>query len=78
VRKLAWLLKHARVERLVVFKINRTQIAGLAEQLRASVPPKYRPPHQVQLITFAPDIIERTLDRRINDVPSDWYTTIHV
>lgn len=78
VRKLAWLLKHASVERLVVFKINRIQFVGLTEQLRAEVPLKYRPPNRVRFITFTPDIIDRTLDRRIPHVLPDWYTITQI
>ena len=78
VRKIAWLLKHARVERLVIFKINTRTAAALAEELRAEIPAKYRAPGRVTLIAFVPDIITLTLVRRIPRVPPEWYTTIHV
>ncbi len=40
-RKTLWLLKHARVERLVLFKIAVGD-AQLVKQLRAEIPAKYR------------------------------------
>ena len=73
VRKTAWLLKHARVERLALFKIGRG-VAQLAEALRAEIPPRYRPPGRLSLINFAEDVVELTLARRVERVPKDWYT----
>ena len=72
VRKVAWLLKHARVGRLALFKIDAS--AGpLTRELRASIDARYRPPGRLVVINFVGDIVERTLDRRIADVPADWY-----
>ena len=71
--KTAWLLKHTRVERLVLFKIGR-DIEQLAQSLRSIVNARYRPAGRVHLINFAADVIEHTNDRRIPFVPRDWYT----
>ena len=73
VRKVAWLLKHAGVERLALFKIERG-VAQLAETLRAEIPPRYRPPGRLLLVNFASDVVTRTLARRVERVPKDWYT----
>jgi hypothetical protein len=73
VRKTVWLLKHARVERLVLFKIERG-VEQLANELRASVAPRYRPPGRVLLINFVEDIAARTAQRRIERVNPQWYT----
>lgn len=78
VKKIAWLLKHARPAKLVVFKINRAQVQPLAEGVRAEVPVKYRPAGRVEIIGFAPDIIERTLSRCIPVVPPEWYAVTPV
>src|SRR5215213_8777712 len=51
VRKTAWLLKHAGVERLVLFKIGRG-LTQLAATLRASIDPRYRPTGRLLLINF--------------------------
>ncbi len=76
-RKIAWLLKHTRVERLVIFKIN-TAIAPLADEIRTEVPIKYRQPNRVEIIGFLPDIIHLTIERRINHIPPEWYTSVAV
>jgi hypothetical protein len=73
VRKVNWLLKHAGVARLVLFKIiNNT--AALVEELRAAVNARYREPERLVLINFAGDIEERTRERRIERVHESWYT----
>ena len=73
VRKSHWLLKHAGVARLVLFKIiNNT--AALAEELRGSIDERYRAPERLVLINFRDDIVERTRERRIERVPESWYT----
>lgn len=77
IRKLGWLLKHARVERLVVFKLNggATQLAG---ELRDEIDSRYRAPDRISVINFAPEIIEHTITRRIARVPLDWYNVVDV
>ncbi len=73
VRKTHWLLKHAGVARLVLFKIiNNT--AALVEELRASIDERYRAPERLVLVNFRADIVERTRERRIERVPESWYT----
>ena len=72
-RKTNWLLKHAGVERLVLFRIGHNA-AQLAEQLRAVVDARYRPPGRAFLINFVEDIAARTIERQIESVPESWYT----
>lgn len=71
-RKTLWLLKHARVERLVLFKIAVAQ-TQLVKQLRAEIPPKYRAGGRLVLINFSPDIKNLTIDRKIERVPENWF-----
>jgi hypothetical protein len=73
VRKTAWLLKHAGVARLVLFKIIRDPDA-LAVELRAAVGERYRAPGRLLVVNFAPDIVERARERRVERVPESWYT----
>lgn len=72
-RKTAWLLKHTRVQRLVLFKIER-HVAQLAAQLREAISPRYRPPGRLLLVNFIEDVAARTSERRIARVPPGWYT----
>jgi hypothetical protein len=72
-RKTAWLLKHAGVERLVLFKIGHNA-AQLAEQLREVIAPRYRPSGRALIINFNADITTRTAHRLIERVPESWYT----
>ncbi|MDQ1613510.1 MAG: hypothetical protein QOG00_3441 [Pyrinomonadaceae bacterium] len=72
-RKTAWLLKHAGVAQLVLFKITGNP-AALAEELRDAVDERYRAPGRLVVINFTPDIVERTRERRITRVPEAWYT----
>ncbi|HEX9919608.1 MAG TPA: hypothetical protein VGA87_10600, partial [Pyrinomonadaceae bacterium] len=71
VRKTAWLLKHAGVARLVLFKIRPS--TALPKELRDAIDERYRAPGRLVIINFAPDIVERTRERRIARVPDDWY-----
>ena len=73
IRKTNWLLKHARVERLVLFK---TAVAErqFVKQLREEIPAKYRPPERVVLINFRSDIAELTRDKQIEKVSADWFS----
>ena len=73
VRKTAWLLKHAGVARLVLFKIINHP-AALAEELRAAVDPRYREPERLVIINFKGDITALARERRIERVPESWYT----
>ena len=77
VRKTAWLLKHAGVARLVLFKIDGHP-AALLKELRDSIDERYRAPGRLSVVNFAPDIVARTRERRIARVCESWYTTTAV
>jgi len=77
VRKTAWLLKHAGVARLVLFKINKSP-AALVSELRAAIDERYRAPGRLVVINFVPDITAQARERRIPRVPEDWYTRMVV
>lgn len=72
-RKTLWLLKHARVEQLVLFKIaiNEEQFI---RQLREEIPLKYRDYEKLKLVNFISDIADLTRSRQIAKVPKDWFT----
>lgn len=72
-RKTGWLLKHAGVERLALFKIGHNA-AQLALLLRETIDARYRPPGRACLINFVADIATLTIERRIERVPESWYT----
>jgi hypothetical protein len=72
VRKTAWLLKHAGVARLVLFKIRAS--AALVEELRGAIDERYRAAGRLSVVNFESDIVARTRDRRIRHVPESWYT----
>jgi hypothetical protein len=72
-RKVAWLLKHGDTERLVLFKID-CGVAPFVRELRTAVGPRYREGGRLMLVNFAADIAERAAERRIVDVPENWYT----
>ncbi|MCP9495130.1 MAG: YaeQ family protein [Pyrinomonadaceae bacterium MAG19_C2-C3] len=76
IRKIKWLLKHARVERLVIFKIYGAP--AFAQDLRAELEPRYRTPHRVTIINFTPEIIEHATTPDIAEVPPEWYTRIGI
>lgn len=71
-RKTLWLLKHARVERLVLFKIAVAE-TQLVKQLRAEIPAKYRANERLILINFVSGIKNLTGAREIERVPKDWF-----
>ncbi|MCY7348610.1 MAG: hypothetical protein LH614_20665 [Pyrinomonadaceae bacterium] len=72
-RKTAWLLKHTRTEKLVLFKIGQS-VKQLVEQLREEIPAKYRPPGRLVLINFVGDIKILTAAKQIERVADDWFT----
>ena len=72
-RKTLWLLKHARVERLVLFKIA-INTAQFLKQLRAEVPAKYRPAGKLVLVNFSGQITELTATKQIEKVSSEWFS----
>jgi hypothetical protein len=73
IRKTHWLLKHARVENLALFKIaiNEEQFV---KQLRADIPAKYRPAGKLILINFVSEIAELTATKQIEKVSADWFS----
>lgn len=73
IRKTAWLLKHARVEKLVLFKIGQN-VNQLVLQLRAEIPARYRQNAKLSLINFVGNIFELVDDQKISRVLPDWYT----
>ena len=76
-RKTLWLLKHARVERLVLFKIAVSDVQ-LVKLLRAEIPAKYRAGGRLTLINFVSDVKNLTAERQIERVPKDWFTQIEI
>ncbi len=72
-RKTAWLLKHTRTEKLVLFKIGQS-VKQLVEQLREEIPAKYRPSGRLVLINFVGDIKILTAAKQIERVAADWFT----
>ena len=75
-RKVAWLLKHAGVERLALFKLT-TNAHALAAELRAVVDARYRAGSRLFVVNFVAEIAQLAADRRIARVPQSWYT-LHV
>ncbi len=75
VRKSRWLLKHAGVEQLTLFKIaiNAEQ---LASELRGAIDERYRSHGRAVIINFVSDISARTKSRRIAHVPNSWFTEV--
>jgi len=77
IRKTAWLLKHARVERLVLFKIAINE-AQFIKQLREEIPTKYRTGGKLILINFSSEIKHLTATKQIEKVSKDWFTETHI
>ncbi|MDQ6785949.1 MAG: hypothetical protein M3033_03910 [Acidobacteriota bacterium] len=71
-RKTLWLLKHARVERLVLFKIATSETQFI-KQLREEIPQKYRLDGRLILINFVSNIKDLTRERQIEKVSRDWF-----
>jgi hypothetical protein len=76
-RKVAWLLKHGDVERLVLFKLG-VAVEPLARELREATEPRYRERGRLQVYNFAADVAERAAGHVIEQVPPGWYKTIVV
>lgn len=74
-RKTLWLLKHARVEKLVLFKIAINQ-EQFVRQLRAEIPAKYREHGKLILINFVSEIVDLTAAKQIEKVSADWFSKI--
>ena len=71
-RKVAWLLKHGQVARLVLFKTG-CSTAALARELREATGERERAGRRLQLVNFVPDIADRA-GPDIPAVPASWYT----
>lgn len=72
IRKTAWLLKHARVEKLVLLKL------GIAEemfikQLKDKIPERCRQNGRLTLINFSPAIVAQTADGNIENIDSNFF-----
>jgi hypothetical protein len=76
-RKVAWLLKHGSLERLVLFKID-CGVPAFTRELRESVEPRYRGRGRLTLDNFRADVAERSAARRVEAVPEGWYTKVEV
>lgn len=77
VRKAHWLLKHAGIGRLVLFKII-ANVAALVAELRTAIEARYRAPGRLLLINFRSDIVTLSAGRKIAGVPQNWYTNTEV
>lgn len=77
IRKTRWLLKHARVERLVLFKIAAGETQFI-KQLREEIPTKYRTGGKLLLINFRRDIKHLTAAKQIEKVSKDWFTEAQI
>lgn len=72
-RKTAWILKHTRTRKLVLFKINQNP-DQLTKQLREEIPAKYRSENRLLLINFVGDIVNLTASKQIVEVPKIWFS----
>ena len=73
VRKVGWLVKHADVELLVLFKMLGN-VGAFASELRASIAARYLAGSRLQVVNFSADIVERAAGRSVARVPESWYT----
>jgi hypothetical protein len=76
-RKVAWLLKHGDIARVLLFKLD-CGVTAFTRELRDAVEPRYRAHGHLTLVNFVPDIAERSADRRVERVPESWYAKIEV
>lgn len=76
-RKTLWLLKHARVERLILFKIGINE-EQFVKHLRDEIPSKYRRGGKLKLINFVSTITDLTASRQIAKVPKDWFSETEI
>jgi hypothetical protein len=76
-RKTGWLLKHADVGRLVLFKMVRSPHA-LARELRREIEARYRADGRLRVVNFSGDVVALAADRVIERVPESLYAEIVV
>lgn len=76
-RKTAWILKHTRTKKLVLFKIaiNSDQFI---KQLRAEIPAKYRAAGKLVLINFISGIENLTASKQIEKVSREWFDEFEI
>jgi len=72
-RKTLWLLKHARVEKLVLLKIAVAE-TRFTKQLRSEIPAKYRAGDKLVLVNFVSGIVNLTASKQIEKVSKDWFS----
>jgi hypothetical protein len=73
VRKVGWLVKHADVELVVLFKMMGNT-GPLVAELRAAIDRRYLAGARLQVVNFAADVASRAADRGVARVPESWYT----
>jgi hypothetical protein len=76
-RKTAWILKHTRTRKLVLFKIG-INAEPLVKQLRAEIPVKYRAGGKLVLINFISDIANLTASKQIEKVSREWFDKFEI
>lgn len=76
-RKTAWILKHTRTKKLVLFKIgiNSDQFV---RQLREEIPAKYRAGGKLVLINFISGITNLTASKQIEKVSREWFDKFEI
>jgi hypothetical protein len=72
IRKTKWLLKHAGVEKLVLFKIGINQ-AQLVKLLREEIDWRYREKERLFVVNFDSDIVRLTESKVIEKVLPEWF-----
>ncbi|HSK72133.1 MAG TPA: hypothetical protein VK892_10590 [Pyrinomonadaceae bacterium] len=77
IRKTAWILKHTRTKKFVLFKIGQN-VVQLLEQLREEIQAKYRPNGRFLLVNFRDEIADLTASRQIEKVSQDWFTEFEI
>lgn len=77
IRKTAWILKHTRTEKFVLFKIGQN-IEQLLKQLREEIPAKYRSKERFSLVNFTDEIADLTASRQIEKVSQDWFAEFKI
>ncbi len=77
IRKTYWILKHTRVEKLVLFKIGMNAIESLLKQMKQEIPEKYRQ-QRLLLINFVGDIVDLTASKQIKEIPEEWFAKFWV
>jgi hypothetical protein len=77
IRKTAWLLKHTRLEKMVLFKIGMNT-ESLIKQLKSEIDKKYRLKGRLSLVNFVSEIVNLTESKQIEKVSVDWYSETEI